>query len=51
MCAEEVRATDNVCAASSWNPDSVPEVPTMVRAAQLRNLLEASLKVRGMCVR
>ncbi|XP_015850363.1 dapper homolog 2 isoform X2 [Peromyscus maniculatus bairdii] len=46
MCAEEVRATDNVCAASSRNPDSVPEVPTMVRAAQLRNLLEASLKSR-----
>lgn len=33
-----------------WNPDSVAEVTTMVRAAHLRNLLEASLKVRSMCV-
>lgn len=31
------------------NPDSVAEVTTMVRAAHLRNLLEASLKVRSMC--
>lgn len=49
MCAEEVGATDHVC--GFLLESSVPEVTTMVRAAQLRNLLEASLKVRGMCVR